>query len=155
MSGRLRCQARASGRAEAEGGAEAEADGTTVGLITACQAFRRWAKSDEFPDRGRFYRSDQFSFARVGVPGLNLKAGVDAIGKPPGFGQSKYEDYKQHYYHSPADEVQADWDLSGAAQDMTDLYRVGLELAGTRHWPEWRADSEFRAIRAASLPLAH
>jgi Zn-dependent M28 family amino/carboxypeptidase len=110
---------------------------------------------DQAPEKGSYFRSDQFSFARVGVPGLDLKAGVDAIGKPQGYGQSKYEDYEQHYYHSPADEVQADWDLSGAAQDMTDLYRVGLALAGTRHWPEWRVDSEFRSIRAASLHTAH
>jgi Zn-dependent M28 family amino/carboxypeptidase len=111
--------------------------------------------ADQWPEKGSYFRSDQFSFARVGVPGLDLTAGVDAIGKPQGYGQSKYEDYQQHYYHSPADEVRADWDLSGAAQDMTDLYRVGLALARTRHWPEWRANSEFRAVRAASLQAAH
>jgi Zn-dependent M28 family amino/carboxypeptidase len=110
---------------------------------------------DQSPEKGSYFRSDQFSFARVGVPGLDLKAGVDAIGRPPGYGQSKNDDYEEHYYHSPADEVRADWDLSGAAQDMTDLYRVGLALARTRHWPEWRADSEFRAVRAASLQVAH
>jgi Zn-dependent M28 family amino/carboxypeptidase len=106
---------------------------------------------DQQPEHGGYFRSDQFSFARVGVPGLFLKPGVDVIGKPAGFGEQQRDEFEAHRYHSPADRVYPDWDLSGAAQDDTDLYRVGLELCSTAHWPQWRADSEFRAIRAQSL----
>jgi Zn-dependent M28 family amino/carboxypeptidase len=106
---------------------------------------------DLTPERGSYFRSDQFSFARVGVPGLDLKPGVDAIGQPPGWGQSHYDQYERERYHSPADQVYPDWDLSGAAQDAGELYRVGLALAATSPWPQWRADSEFRTIRATSL----
>jgi hypothetical protein len=73
------------------------------------------------------------------------------IGKPAGYGQAQSDEFVAHRYHSPADRVYPDWDLSGAAQDDTDLYRVGLALSSTTHWPEWAADSEFRAIRAQSL----
>jgi len=106
---------------------------------------------DKQPEHGGYFRSDQFSFARVGVPGLDMAAGVDVIGKPAGFGESQRDEYEAHRYHSPADRVYPDWDLSGAAQDMTDLYEVGLQLSSTSRWPEWRADSEFRAIRTQSL----
>jgi Zn-dependent M28 family amino/carboxypeptidase len=106
---------------------------------------------DLTPENGSYFRSDQFSFARVGVPGLFLKAGVDAIGKPAGFGESQRVDFEEHKYHSPSDRVYPNWNLSGAAADMTDLYRVGLALSSTDHWPQWRADSEFRAIRVQSL----
>ncbi|HWW21272.1 MAG TPA: M28 family metallopeptidase [Steroidobacteraceae bacterium] len=106
---------------------------------------------DQQPEQGGYFRSDQFSFARVGVPGLFLSPGVDVIGKPAGFGQQQRDEYEAHRYHSPADRVYPDWDLSGAAQDDTDLYKIGLALSAAAHWPEWRADSEFRAIRIQSL----
>jgi len=109
---------------------------------------------DLTPEKGSYFRSDQFTFARVGVPGLDLKAGIDVVGKTHEWGQSQYELYQRERYHSPADQVYPDWDLRGAAEDMTDLYRVGVELAGTPRWPQWRADSEFRAVREASLGAA-
>jgi len=110
---------------------------------------------DRTPEKGSYFRSDQFSFARVGVPGMNLKAGIDAVGKPPGWGQSQYEQYQRERYHSPPDRVYPDWDLRGAAQDDTDLYQVGLALSTASRWPQWRADSEFKAVREASLAAAH
>jgi Zn-dependent M28 family amino/carboxypeptidase len=120
-------------------------------LARVLKSEQRVLVPDRSPEKGSYFRNDAFSFARAGVPGLQTKPGVDAIGQPRGFGQRMNDDYEQHRYHSPADEVRADWDLAGAAQDMTDLYRIGVELAGTRHWPQWRADSEFKAARAASL----
>jgi Zn-dependent M28 family amino/carboxypeptidase len=106
---------------------------------------------DQQPEHGGYFRSDQFSFARVGVPGLFLNPGVDVIGKPTGFGEQQRDEYEAHRYHSPADRVYPDWDLSGAAQDDTDLYQVGVALSQTARWPQWRTDSEFRAIRVESL----
>jgi Zn-dependent M28 family amino/carboxypeptidase len=115
------------------------------------QSEHRVLVPDRTPEKGSYFRSDQFSFARVGVPGMDLKAGIDAVGKPPGWGQSQYDQYERERYHSPADRVYPDWDLRGAAQDITDLYRVGLALSAAPRWPQWRADSEFRAIRETSL----
>jgi Zn-dependent M28 family amino/carboxypeptidase len=120
-------------------------------LASVLKSEGRTVVPDQEPERGGYFRSDQFSFARVGVPGLFLKPGVDVIGKPAGYGQAQSDEFVAHRYHSPADRVYPDWDLSGAAQDDTDLYRVGLALSSTTHWPEWAADSEFRAIRAQSL----
>ncbi len=106
---------------------------------------------DQEPEKGSYFRSDQFSFARMGVPGLFTRSGIDVIGKPAGYGQQQHDEYVAHRYHSPADRVYPDWDLRGAAEDMSDLYRVGLALASTTRWPQWRPDSEFRAIRLQSF----
>jgi Zn-dependent M28 family amino/carboxypeptidase len=106
---------------------------------------------DREPEHGGYFRSDQFSFARVGVPGLFLNPGIDVIGKPAGYGEQQRDEFEAHRYHSPADRVYPDWDLSGAAQDDTVLYRIGEALSSATHWPEWRQDSEFRATRVKSL----
>jgi Zn-dependent M28 family amino/carboxypeptidase len=74
----------------------------------------RTVAGDSLPDRGFFYRSDQFSFARIGVPGLYMKGGNDYIGREPGYGKQLQQDYEARRYHQPSDEVQADWDYSGA-----------------------------------------
>jgi Zn-dependent M28 family amino/carboxypeptidase len=120
-------------------------------LARVLKSEHRTIVPDQQPEHGGYFRSDQFSFARVGVPGLFLKPGIDAIGKPAGFGEQQRDEYEAHRYHSPADRVYSNWDLAGAAQDDTDLYEVGAALSTAAHWPEWRADSEFRAIRAQSL----
>jgi Zn-dependent M28 family amino/carboxypeptidase len=105
---------------------------------------------DQKPEQGRYFRSDQFSFARVGVPGLYLQAGTDVRAKAAGWGERQFELYESERYHAPADQVYPDWDLHGAAEDATALYHVGVALASVSKWPGWRADSEFRSVRAAA-----
>ena len=69
---------------------------------------------DQFPDRGYFYRSDQFNFAKMGVPAAYFGAGTDVIGKPPGWGKEQMERFEATDYHQPSDELRPEWDLSGA-----------------------------------------
>src|SRR5512143_57873 len=76
----------------------------------------RRVEGDQFPDRGTFYRSDQFSFAMAGVPAAYLKKGTDVIGKPPGFGREQEELYERTDYHQPSDELRESLDFSGAAE---------------------------------------
>jgi Zn-dependent M28 family amino/carboxypeptidase len=118
-------------------------------LARVLKAQQRVVVPDQKPEQGRYFRSDQFSFARVGVPGLYFDAGTDVRGKPAGYGERQYERYESERYHSPADQVYPDWDLRGAAEDATALYRVGVALSAASRWPEWRADSEFRSLRTA------
>jgi Zn-dependent M28 family amino/carboxypeptidase len=120
-------------------------------LIQVLRAQGRHAVADQEPQKGRYFRSDQFSFAQVGVPGLYTHSGVDVADKPAGFGRQQLEEYEAHRYHSPADRIYPDWDLSGAAQDMSDFYQVGVLLSATAQWPQWRSDSEFAAVRQHSL----
>ncbi len=114
-------------------------------------AIARWqdrhVTPDRFPDRGFYYRSDQFSLAKVGVPGVYLHAGIDAIGKPPGWGQQQREDWEATNYHQQSDEYSDDWDLGGAIADARLLFYVGLRAAQQDALPAWNAGDEFEAAR--------
>lgn len=118
---------------------------------TLVKARKRTVVADSEPEKGRYFRSDQFSFAKQGVPSLYIKSGIDFTGKPVGWGQAKLDEYTQHDYHAPSDEIKAEWNLGGAAEDMQLLYQLGLTVATANSWPTWKADSEFRQVRAASL----
>jgi len=106
---------------------------------------------DTEPEKGRYYRSDHFEFAKVGVPGLYLQSGVQFTGKPEDFGRRKIDDYMANDYHKVSDEIKSDWDLSGAAEDARLLFEVGLKVANGEDYPKWKAGSEFRARREEML----
>ena len=99
--------------------------------------------------RGFYYRSDHFSFAKAGIPAFYADPGVEYLDKPPGYGIEKRAEYTANDYHAVSDEVKPDWDLSGAAEDLTFLYRMGARLAAGDDWPAWSGTSEFRAVREA------
>jgi Zn-dependent M28 family amino/carboxypeptidase len=99
------------------------------------------------PEKGGFYRADNFEFSKVGLPSLYTGAGRDVIGKPPGFGQQKKDEYVARHYHQPSDEVNPEWDLSGAAEDLQLLLQVGYEAANGDKFPEWKPGTEFKAKR--------
>ncbi len=106
---------------------------------------------DPEPEKGFFYRSDHFEFAKMGVPALYTDNGVEFIGKPEGYGKQKREEYTANDYHKPSDEVKPDWDLAGAVADLRLLFAVGYRVAQSDTWPEWKPGTEFKAIREAML----
>ena len=106
---------------------------------------------DPEPEKGFYYRSDHFSFAKVGIPAFYADPGVEYIGRPEGYGIEKREQYTAEDYHAPSDEVKDDWDLSGAVEDLSFFYRMGRRLATITAWPAWSETSEFRAIREAQM----
>ncbi len=104
---------------------------------------------EEFPDRGYFYRSDQFNLAKVGVPALYLHTGVDVRGRPEGWGVAREEEWVETLYHQPSDQVTADWDLAGQVEDARLLFEVGRVVAESETAPAWTPGDEFAGIRAA------
>jgi Zn-dependent M28 family amino/carboxypeptidase len=111
----------------------------------------RTVRSDPEPEKGSYYRSDHFSFAKVGIPAFDPDPGIDFVGKPAGWGIAKRQEYTANDYHKPSDTIKPDWDLSGAAQDCQLYFLVGLRVADAPKMPEWKPDAEFKAIREASL----
>ena len=107
---------------------------------------------DPEPEKGFYYRSDHFSFAKAGIPAFYGDPGVEYIDKPEGYGIEKRTEYTVNDYHKVSDEVKPDWDLSGALEDLTFMYHMGARLAATDEWPVWSETSEFRAIREAQRP---
>ena len=116
-------------------------------LRDAAIAQSRRLIADAEPEKGRYFRSDHFEFAKVGVPGLYVHPGIDFTGRPSDFGSKRMADYIARDYHKVSDEIKRDWDLSGAAEDTRLLFDVGLKIANGERWPEWRLDSEFRKLR--------
>lgn len=123
-------------------------------LTEVARARGRTVRADPEPEKGFFYRSDHFEFAKKGVPALFTDEGIEYVGKPEGYGLKKRAEYTARDYHKPSDEMKPDWDLSGAAEDVRLLFEVGVRLAQADSWPEWKPGTEFKAIRDASLRRA-
>ncbi|HEU0013275.1 MAG TPA: M28 family peptidase [Longimicrobium sp.] len=119
---------------------------STLGpLFQRLIAPRGWVTSpDEHPERGYFYRSDHFSFAKAGIPAVSIAAGTRYEGRPPEWGLQQEEQYTANCYHQPCDEYRADLDLRGAAQLAELVLDFALALANADTLPEWNADAEFR-----------
>jgi Zn-dependent M28 family amino/carboxypeptidase len=113
-------------------------------LRDAATAANRTVTPDPEPEKGYFYRSDHFEFAKQGVPALYIDSGVEYIGKPPGYSQQKRDEYVNNDYHKPSDEVKPDWDLSGAVDDARLLVNVGYRVAQADLWPDWKPGVEFK-----------
>ena len=111
----------------------------------------RVLRPDPEPEKGFYYRSDHFNFAKQGVPALDPDAGIDFIGKDPSYGKTKRDEYTAKDYHAPSDEVKPDWDLSGAVDDAELLLAVGYRVANAANMPEWKPGNEFRTKREESL----
>ena len=111
----------------------------------------RTVKPDPEPEKGFFFRSDHFSFAKQGVPAFDPDAGVDFIGKPEGWGIEMRRKYTQEDYHKPSDVIKAYWDLSGAVEDCRLYFLVGYKVANDSSTPEWKPNAEFKAAREKSL----
>ncbi len=118
-------------------------------LEAAASDAGRVLRADPEPEKGSFYRSDHFSFAKVGIPSLYADGGIDNVEHGTEWALAQMADYTENRYHSPADEYDPDWDLSGAMDDLQLLYRVVMDLANTDAWPNWREGNEFRALRDA------
>ena len=102
---------------------------------------------DPNPEQGLFFQSDQFSFARSGIPALYAQAGTDDSARGPAWGQAQLDDYRAHRYHQPSDKYSADWDVRGTLDDLRLYYEVGNRLARSRRFPRWYPNSEFRVSR--------
>ncbi|WP_309621748.1 M28 family metallopeptidase [Novosphingobium sp.] len=105
---------------------------------------------EQHPERGGYYRSDHFSFAKLGVPMFAVSRGSDWITGGKAAGEAAAEDYVQHRYHQPSDQFDPAWDWSGAQQQVQLYYLLGRMLAMGSDWPNWHKGDEFRAVRDRS-----
>ena len=119
-------------------------------LIADAKAWNRVYTPDARPEAGSFFRSDHFPFAKRGVPAVSFDSGEDWVEGGVAAGKAAAEDYSEHRYHQPADEWNAKWPFTGMQRDLELLYKVGSDLANSGAWPNWAADSEFRAARDAT-----
>ena len=117
-------------------------------LAQAAARSNRTAGPNSEPEKGTFFRADNFEFAKVGVPALYIGSKPkDYVGRPADYGQKKSDDYTLHHYHQVSDEVNSAWDLSGAVEDIQLLFEVGYQVAKANQFPTWFPGSEFKARR--------
>jgi Zn-dependent M28 family amino/carboxypeptidase len=126
---------------------------TVVGAVAAAQG-GRVVVPDQSPDKGFFYRSDQFNLAKKGVPAVYLDAGNEFVGKDPAWGREQQEKHEATHYHQPSDELRPDWDLSGAVQDAQLLFYVGVKVANGARMPAWNPGDEFEGARKKAIAEA-
>jgi Zn-dependent M28 family amino/carboxypeptidase len=119
-------------------------------LATAAAAQHRTIQPESQPEKGFFYRSDHFEFAKAGVPCLYFRAGMNYLDRPIGFGQKKIDEYISNDYHKVTDCVKPGWDFAGAVEDLRLLFQVGWTVAEEEQWPDWKVESEFHARRQPS-----
>jgi Zn-dependent M28 family amino/carboxypeptidase len=121
-------------------------------LITALARTQgRVVKADQLSDRGFFYRSDQFNFAKQGIPAAYFGSGMDFVGRPEGWGKQQREAWEARHYHQPSDELRPDWDFSGAVEDVRLFFLLGAHLARAPELPRWNRGDEFEAARLRAL----
>jgi len=111
----------------------------------------RIVKPDQFSDKGYFYRSDQFSFAKIGVPAMYLDTGTDFVDRPPEWGREQQNHYTEVNYHQPSDEYDPSWNLDGMVDDALLGYWTGLAIANADEMQRWNAGDEFEAARLEAL----
>lgn len=120
-------------------------------LAAAARAQGRRVRPDPEPEKGYYYRSDHFEFAKVGVPALDPDAGIDHVTYGEEWTLARRDDYTAHRYHKPSDEYDPSWDLTGAVDDLRLFFQVGWRLATESTWPNWRPNTEFRALRDSMM----
>lgn len=111
----------------------------------------RVVKPDQYADRGYFYRSDQFSFAKIGVPAMYLDTGTDFVDRPPEWGREQLNHYTDVHYHQPSDEYDDSWNFDGMIEDALLGYWVGLAIGNADEMPHWNEGDEFEAARLEAL----
>jgi len=111
----------------------------------------RVVKPDQFADKGYFYRSDQFSFAKIGVPAMYLDTGTDFVDRPEGWGREQMDHYTNVNYHQPTDEYDENWNLEGMVDDAALGFWTGLAIANADEMPQWKPGDEFEAARKAAI----
>ena len=111
----------------------------------------RVVKPDQFSDKGYYYRSDQFSFAKIGVPAMYLDEGTDFVDRPPGWGREQQNHYTEVNYHQPSDEYDPSWNFDGMIDDALLGYWTGLAIANADEMPKWTPGDEFEAARLEAL----
>ncbi|PZO10424.1 MAG: aminopeptidase [Lysobacteraceae bacterium] len=119
-------------------------------LRPIAQKQERTLVEEDGVEKGFFFRSDHFSFAKYGVPALYAKGGIDHVEKGADFGRQVQANYTTALYHKPADEFDPSWDLRGVVQDLYALYGVGRTLANNDAWPNYVEGNAFKAARDAS-----
>ena len=133
------------------------AERSTIGLVTrqVAEKMNMIISPDTFPEKGLFFRSDQFSLVKVGVPAVFFVWGTRFVGKPANWGEDLAREYTAKHYHQPSDEFDPSWSFEGANQMMEFAFWTALLLANREEMPKWKPGDPFEAVRRKALTSDH
>lgn len=114
----------------------------------------RTVNPDPAPEKGSYFRSDHFPFAKQGIPAVYPSGGIDSMEHGKEWTLAKKDNYTAQDYHKPSDEYDPNWDLSGAIDDLRLLFKVGYRLAEESTFPNWKEGTEYKAKRDADMGAA-
>ena len=98
---------------------------------------------DPFPEDNTFVRSDQYAFARAGIPALYLDAGITAsAGADPKLAQ---REFLRRCYHQPCDDASQPIQYGDAARLARLNARIGVLLGQSAQRPQWNSGDFFGA----------
>ncbi|WP_133178130.1 M28 family metallopeptidase [Shewanella decolorationis] len=123
-------------------------------LVDAAKQQNRIALGEKNPASGGFFRSDHFSFAKLGVPAVFAGGGSEPIDAATASYKTQMQATMKGCYHNVCDEYHEDWDLSGAIQDLEVYYQVTRTLGNSQDWPGYYQGTEFNSLRPAKTELA-
>jgi Zn-dependent M28 family amino/carboxypeptidase len=129
------------------------AERTTIWPVVqdTAKRFRYEIMPDPRPEQGSYYRSDHFSFAKVGIPAFSVGMGRNFAGKPPEFATEAFKKFNTNSYHQPSDEFHEEWDFSGVEQLAKFAFALGLDIANVDQLPGWKQGDEFSPAREKSV----
>jgi Zn-dependent M28 family amino/carboxypeptidase len=120
-------------------------------IEAAAKEVGRTVNPDPTPEKGSYFRSDHFPFAKQGIPSVYPSGGMDSVEHGKEWTLAKRDKYTAENYHKPSDEFDPNWDLSGAIDDLRLLFKVGYRLAMESTFPNWKEGTDYKAKRDADL----
>jgi Zn-dependent M28 family amino/carboxypeptidase len=104
----------------------------------------RTLTQEDRPEAGYYYRSDHFSFAKLGIPALYAKGGDQPVDEATAAYRKRANVIVTGCYHQVCDQFRESWDFGGIEEDTQLLFDVGVAVSNAETWPQWNASSEFQ-----------
>jgi Zn-dependent M28 family amino/carboxypeptidase len=120
-------------------------------LSRAAKNQGRYVTEEKDVRAGWYYRSDQLSFARIGVPAIWFTSGTDFVDRPKGWGEAREAEWIAETYHQPSDEIDDSWNLEGAVEDAELALELAVRIANADQMPTWYPGDEFEDERVRAL----
>ncbi len=122
--------------------------------VTVLKKYGRYASPDPSPEKGGYFRSDHFSFAKAGVPSLYLSEGIDNIEHGKEWGLAQSEKWIMEKYHKPSDNYEPDnWNFEGMINDIKVYFEIGYDLSISKGFPEWNSMFPFKSLRDSMMKI--
>ena len=111
----------------------------------------RTLRPDAEPEKGFYYRSDHFNFAKQGVPALDPDGGHRLRRQAGRLRQAEARRIHEQRLSRAVGRGEAGLGSDRRGEDAELFFAVGYRVANAAKFPEWRPGNEFKAKRDAMM----